>query len=194
MSLLALVNLLRDYPMQRRFMACPLLKAADLLLQERVPKTAASVLSEDLKLEESRTLAGNGEAVMRVFTNPTPPAPEVHLLSNGRYHVVDQQRRRRLQSLARSGGHPLARGRHARLLGDVCLSARSGDGRYLVCRASTYLARGQGLRSHLHPGARGVSATSCRPRNPHRDQRVAGRRRGVAAHHDHQSFLRGASH
>ena len=25
---------------------------------------------------------------MRVFTNPTPPAPEVHLLSNGRYHVV----------------------------------------------------------------------------------------------------------
>ncbi len=54
MSLLALVNLLRDYPMQRRFMACPLLKAADLLLQERVPKTAASVLSEDLKLEESR--------------------------------------------------------------------------------------------------------------------------------------------
>ena len=25
---------------------------------------------------------------MRVFTNPTPPAPEVHLLSNGRYHVA----------------------------------------------------------------------------------------------------------
>ena len=40
MSLLALVNLLRDNPMQRRFMACPVLKAADLLLQERVPKTA----------------------------------------------------------------------------------------------------------------------------------------------------------
>jgi cyclic beta-1,2-glucan synthetase len=88
MSLLALVNLLRDYSMQRRFMACPALKAAELLLQERVPKTAANVLSEDLKLEESRTFAGDGEAVMRVFTNPTPPAPEIHLLSNGRYHVV----------------------------------------------------------------------------------------------------------
>jgi cyclic beta-1,2-glucan glucanotransferase len=87
-SLLALVNLMRDYPMQRRFMACPLLKAADLLLQERVPRTAASVFAEDLKLEESRTLAGNGEGVMRVFTNPNPPAPEVHLLSNGRYHLV----------------------------------------------------------------------------------------------------------
>jgi cyclic beta-1,2-glucan synthetase len=88
MSLLALVNLLREYPMQRRFMACPMLQAAALLLQERVPKAAASVLSKDLKLEESRTLEGNGEAVMRVFTNPTLPAPEVHLLSNGRYHVV----------------------------------------------------------------------------------------------------------
>ncbi len=86
MSLLALVNLLRDYPMQRRFMACPLLKATDLLLQERVPKTAASVFAEDSVVETSRTLSGEG--VMRVFTNPTPPAPEVHLLSNGRYHVV----------------------------------------------------------------------------------------------------------
>jgi cellobiose phosphorylase len=88
MSLLALANFLRDNPMQRRFMACPLLKAADLLLQERVPKTAASVLVEDLKLEESRTPSGEGESVMRVFKNPTSPAPEVHLLSNGRYHVV----------------------------------------------------------------------------------------------------------
>jgi cyclic beta-1,2-glucan synthetase len=88
MSLLALANLLRDNPMQRRFMSCPALQAADLLLQERVPKAAASVLSEDLKLEESRPLAEAGEAVMRVFTNPASPMPEVHLLSNGRYHVV----------------------------------------------------------------------------------------------------------
>ena len=88
MSLLALDNLLRDFPMQRRFMACPLLKATDLLLQERMPKAAASVLTEDLQLEESRTLAGQGESVMRVFTNPHSPAPEVHLLSNGRYHVA----------------------------------------------------------------------------------------------------------
>ena len=88
MSLLALVNLLRDYPMQRRFMACPLLKAADLLLQERVPKTAASVFTENLQLEESLTFAGNSASAMRVFTNPTPLAPKVHLLSNGRYHVA----------------------------------------------------------------------------------------------------------
>ena len=88
MGLLSLVSLLRDGGMQRRFLGCPLLRAADLLLQERIPKTAASVFAEDLTLEESRTFAGDNEAVMRVFTNPSPPSPEVHLLSNGRYHVA----------------------------------------------------------------------------------------------------------
>ncbi len=87
-SLLSLDNVLNDFPMQRRFMACPVLKAADLLLQERVPRAAASVFEEDLNLEETRSLSGGGEAVTRVFTNPTLPAPEVHLLSNGRYHVM----------------------------------------------------------------------------------------------------------
>ena len=88
MSLLALVNVLQNFPMQRRFLGCPLLKAADLLLQERVPRTAASVFSEDLELETSRARTGENESVMRVFTDPSSPAPEVHLLSNGRYHVV----------------------------------------------------------------------------------------------------------
>jgi cellobiose phosphorylase len=88
MSLLALDNLLCDSPLQRRFLACPLLKATDLLLQERMPKAAASVLAADLQLVESRAVAGEAESVLRVFANPGLPAPEVHLLSNGRYHVV----------------------------------------------------------------------------------------------------------
>lgn len=88
MSLLALLYLLRDRPMQRRFLACPLLRAADLLLQERVPKTAASVFSGDLELEEFRKLSGTTGDIMRTLTNPASFTPEVHLLSNGRYHVV----------------------------------------------------------------------------------------------------------
>jgi cellobiose phosphorylase len=88
MSLLGLANLLLGAPMQRRFMACPMLKAADLLLQERVPKTAASVVADDLAPEVSRISDDERENVMRVFTNPTSAVPEVHLLSNGRYHVV----------------------------------------------------------------------------------------------------------
>ncbi|CAN5592842.1 glucoamylase family protein [soil metagenome] len=88
MSLLALVYLLRDLPMQRRFLSLPLLKAAELLLQERVPKAEANVLPEDLGLEESRPRFGEGEETMRVLTNPMSRTPEVHLLSNGRYHVA----------------------------------------------------------------------------------------------------------
>jgi len=88
MSLLALVNLLHDFPMQRRFMACPMLKAADLLLQERVPRNSASAFAEDVTPDSLLALSGEGDSVMRVFTNPSATAPEVHLLSNGRYHVV----------------------------------------------------------------------------------------------------------
>lgn len=88
MGLLALAYRVLDRPMQRRFLSCPFFRAADLLLQERVPHTAAKVLSEDLELGESRKLAGEAEGGMRIFTNPSLHAPEVHLLSNGRYHVV----------------------------------------------------------------------------------------------------------
>jgi cellobiose phosphorylase len=88
MSLLALAHQLLDRPMQRRFMTCPALRAADLLLQERVPNTTAKVLSAEYELIESRKFASDGEGLMRVFTDPDRHTPEVHLLSNGRYHVV----------------------------------------------------------------------------------------------------------
>src|SRR6202042_3006746 len=78
MSLLAMVNLLQGFPMQRRFMACPILKATELLLQERVPKTAASVLSEDLDLKESRMLTTDRTDTMRVFKNAATLTPQVH--------------------------------------------------------------------------------------------------------------------
>jgi len=87
MSFLSLDYLLGGRPMQRRFLSRPLLKAADLLLQERVPQTEANVLPEDLGVEEVRARFG-GESTMRLSTNPNSRAPEVHLLSNGNYHVV----------------------------------------------------------------------------------------------------------
>jgi len=88
MSLLALAYRVLDRPMQRRFLSCPSFRAADLLLQERVPNTTAKVLSEEYELVKSRKFAGDGEGLMRLFTHPDLHAPEVHLLSNGRYHVV----------------------------------------------------------------------------------------------------------
>ncbi|PIQ23378.1 hypothetical protein COW36_03115 [bacterium (Candidatus Blackallbacteria) CG17_big_fil_post_rev_8_21_14_2_50_48_46] len=88
MSLLALVNLLQDNSMPRRFMACPALKATDLLLQERVPRTAARVFPQDLVRKTEHANGGESSGLMRVFTDPSPQSPKVHLLSNGRYHVM----------------------------------------------------------------------------------------------------------
>ncbi|HEY5035709.1 MAG TPA: glucoamylase family protein, partial [Chthoniobacterales bacterium] len=88
MSLLALLSLLRDEPMQRRFMSRPMLKAAELLLQERLPKTEASVLPEDLEVEDTRPRLRETEGVMRIFQSTNTRTPEVQLLSNGNYHVA----------------------------------------------------------------------------------------------------------
>jgi cellobiose phosphorylase len=88
MSLLSLAYLLLDRPMQRRFLSHPPFKAEELLLQERMPKTVTTLSSEDEEFVGSRTLLVGDEGIMRVFTSPHTPTPEVHLLSNGSYHVV----------------------------------------------------------------------------------------------------------
>ena len=88
MSLLALAYVLLDRPMQRRFSSDPLFKATELLLQERIPKTAAMVYPHAAEVGSLRKAAGELENVLRVVSNPTSSSPEVHLLSNGRYHVM----------------------------------------------------------------------------------------------------------
>jgi cellobiose phosphorylase len=88
MSLLALAYLLLDKPMQRRFEADPVLRAADLLLQERVPKAVAPIFPHVAEASITRSTSAEEEGAMRVFSDPGGPVPEVHLLSNGRYHVM----------------------------------------------------------------------------------------------------------
>src|SRR5205085_6141469 len=86
MILLALVHVLLERPMQRRFESDPLFKASLLLLQERVPKAAA--VHAHAELPEGRGGADGPVAPVRVLPNPDTPIPEVQLLSNGRYHVM----------------------------------------------------------------------------------------------------------
>ena len=86
MSLLSLAYVLQDRPMQRRFLADPMFKATELLLQERVPKAVPFLYDTEVtgllrKTEES-------DALSRVFTTPDTPAPETHLLSNGSYNLM----------------------------------------------------------------------------------------------------------
>ncbi len=90
MSLLALDYALNGQPMQRRFMANPPFRATLLLLQERVPiagirRRGGGAVAET---PESNLSDKNTEAVSRSFRTADTPIPEVHLLSNGRYHVM----------------------------------------------------------------------------------------------------------
>jgi cyclic beta-1,2-glucan synthetase len=89
MSLLAFAHVLLDQPMQRRFMSDPLARATELLLQERVPKKGATLHPHAAEVSAAaRPPSAEVGTIMRVFTDPNTPAPEVHLLSNGRYHVM----------------------------------------------------------------------------------------------------------
>ncbi|MGV8991335.1 MAG: GH36-type glycosyl hydrolase domain-containing protein [Thiobacillus sp.] len=88
MSLLAFAHVLLNQPMQRRFMSDPLAQATQLLLQERVPKKGATLHPHAAEVSAAARPAEEAGANMRVFTNPNTLIPEVHLLSNGSYHVM----------------------------------------------------------------------------------------------------------
>jgi len=87
MSLLALDFALLGRPMQRRFAADPQFRATSLLLQERIPRTAAEYLHAS-GFPDGNAAEPSSEARLRVFGDPNRPRPAVQLLSNGRYHVM----------------------------------------------------------------------------------------------------------
>jgi cyclic beta-1,2-glucan synthetase len=89
MSLLAIAHVLLDQPMQRRFMSDPLTRATELLLQERLPKKGATLHPHAAEVSAAaRPPSADVGSTMRVFTDTNTRLPEVHLLSNGRYHVM----------------------------------------------------------------------------------------------------------
>jgi|CXWL01.1.fsa_nt_gi cellobiose phosphorylase len=87
MSLLSLAYLLLGRPMQKRFESDPMFQATTLLLQERIPKGTA-LYAPTVELSDVQTAASGWETPVRRFSSPHTPIPEVHLLSNGRYHVM----------------------------------------------------------------------------------------------------------
>ena len=87
MSLLALEGYLLDQPMQRRFLADPLLRCGELLLQEKIPRVNP-VFPHAVEVLEARRRLAPEEPSWRIFDTPQTPRPEAHLLSNGRYHVA----------------------------------------------------------------------------------------------------------
>ncbi len=88
MLLVALGNVLTGSAMVERFHADPLVKASELLLQERMPR---DVLVARPRAEEVKSAADVRDLVppiLRRFTSPHDAIPRTHLLSNGRYAVM----------------------------------------------------------------------------------------------------------
>ena len=89
MSLLALDQALLGQPMHGRFLSDPQVRASVLLLQERIPlaevRTRIDMASAEPHLKQATESV---DTSLRSFTTADSPAPEVHLLSNGSYHVM----------------------------------------------------------------------------------------------------------
>jgi cyclic beta-1,2-glucan synthetase len=88
MLLVAIANALHDGAMRARFHADPLVKATELLLQERTPRDVAVARprSEEVRaVGDVRTFV---PPVDRHFTSPHTAIPRTQLLSNGRYAVM----------------------------------------------------------------------------------------------------------
>ncbi|WP_372486760.1 GH36-type glycosyl hydrolase domain-containing protein [Stenotrophomonas sp. WHRI 8082] len=87
MGLLSLVYLLRQQPMQQRFVADAEFQASLLLLQERVPRSGIFHPHQAEGVGEP-AMNAETETHLRIFHNPGTSRPAVQLLSNGRYHSL----------------------------------------------------------------------------------------------------------
>jgi len=96
MSLVAATNVVLGDVMPRRFHAEPMIRAAELLLQERVPRDTPLVDLDATLLEAAEADAEAAAAerpappslLSRRLTTPETASPRTHLLSNGDYHVM----------------------------------------------------------------------------------------------------------
>ena len=88
MSLLSLNNYLNDNIMQRRFSADPEVKAARLLLQEKIPVNILFTKDNKEKIAISKVKIHKDRGACRRFGSPDFELPKAHVLSNGSYSVM----------------------------------------------------------------------------------------------------------
>ena len=88
MTIVALDNALNDGIMRERFHDVPMIGAAELLLQERVPRGVAVARPRPEEVKAVRHVREIVPPVVRRFGTPHTKAPRTHVLSNGRYSVM----------------------------------------------------------------------------------------------------------
>lgn len=88
MIMLALNNYFDDDIMQKRFHANPVIRSAEVLLQERMPYQVAIVKEHQEEYQPLKRRVQDGAEVVRKYGVPRAQLPNVHLLSNGAYTVM----------------------------------------------------------------------------------------------------------
>jgi len=87
MSLVALDNVIHNGIMRRRFHREPIIHAAELLLQERMPRDVGVTRPLADQVQTAKVWEAV-QPVLRRFHTPYHRLPSTHLLSNGRYAVM----------------------------------------------------------------------------------------------------------
>lgn len=87
MSLVALNNVFHSGLMRDRFHREPIVKSAELLLQERAPQDIQVSLPH-AEAEDIPNIKDTIQTELYRFHTPHLPIPSTHLLSNGRYHLM----------------------------------------------------------------------------------------------------------
>lgn len=88
MSLVAMANTLHGGTMRTRFHADPIVRATELLLQERPPRDVAVKWVRAEEVSETTHVRELVPPMLRRFRSPHERVPRSHLLSNGRYAVM----------------------------------------------------------------------------------------------------------
>jgi cyclic beta-1,2-glucan synthetase len=88
MTLVSLGNVVHDGLTRRRFHAHPMVQAAELLLQERTPRSVAVTRPRGEEVRVAPLVRDLVLPTLRRFESPHDVTPRTHLLSNGRYTVM----------------------------------------------------------------------------------------------------------
>lgn len=88
MSVIALNNLINDNTVQKRFHSDPIIRAAELLLQERVPQGVVFNKEHFVESVTGKKSEQEEGEVVRTYGIPDSQLPKVHILSNGSYSVM----------------------------------------------------------------------------------------------------------
>jgi cyclic beta-1,2-glucan synthetase len=88
MILVSLGNVVHDGLTRRRFHSHPMVQAAELLLQERTPRSVSVTRPRGEEVREAVLVRDLVLPTLRRFESPHDITPRTHLLSNGRYTVM----------------------------------------------------------------------------------------------------------